>query len=331
MIVSYDTIMYKPPYQLNSKILDLVSRISMLLGQLQGLDAQSPKIELRKQNQVKSIRASLSIEGNTLTESQVTDLLEGKRVIGPKHEILEINNAIKAYQAFDSFNFKSLASLQKAHKIFMQDLIDNAGKIRRCQVNIMSGKIIKHIAPPPKMLDKLLQDLFDYVANNKEDHYLILSSVFHYEFEFIHPFSDGNGRLGRFWQNLILAANNEIFKYIALETIIKDKQQNYYKALEASGKAGESSAFIEFMLTSILKALESYAQVFRPMADDAKSRLGKAADSFGKKDFARKDYMQVFKTISSATASRDLEYGVKHRILKRTGSQRTSKYQFKKY
>jgi Fic family protein len=320
--------MYQP-YKITKQSISLIADISQLLGKLEGLISVIPTPQLRKQNKIKTIYGTLSIEGNTLSIEQITDIIENKKIIGPKKDILEVNNAIKAYEGLTKYNPGSLDSLCKAHKTFMQGLIDNAGKTRSTNVGILKGSKVSHIAPQPKMLPKLLKNLFDYIKRNKDEHPLIQSSAFHYEFEFIHPFLDGNGRLGRFWQTLILYKYNPVFQYIPIESIIKENQQAYYLALEQSDKQGESTRFIEFMLGIIYNSLSRYYSEFKPEPASTEQRINKAKEYFRNKMFSRKDYINLFKDISTATASRDLKYCVDKKLVEKLGDKRLSSYKFK--
>lgn len=318
-----------PPYKITNKSISLIADISKLLGKLEGLISIIPTPQLRKQNKIKTIYGTLSIEGNTLSIEQITAIIENKRVMGPKKDILEVNNAIKAYEDLAKYSSSSLDSLCKAHKTFMQGLIDNAGLVRSSNVGILKGSKVSHVAPQPKMLPKLLKNLFDYLKSNEDEHPLIKSSVFHYEFEFIHPFLDGNGRLGRFWQTLILYKYNPVFQYIPIESIIKENQQAYYLALEQSDKQGESTRFIEFMLEIIHNSLSRYYSEFKPEPVSIEQRVSKAKEHFKNKTFSRKSYIDLFKNISTATASRDLKYCVDKKLVEKLGDKRLTSYRFK--
>ena len=193
----------KPPYQVTTKILKQISSISEKIGEINAAYLYKPPTELRKKNRIKTIQSSLEIEGNSLSLDQVTAILDNKKVIAPKKDILEVKNAIKAYENIDNYNPTSLTSFCKAHGILMNGLIENAGKIRTKSVGILKGSTVTHIAPPGDLVKSHVKELFDYLKNNK-DLLLIKSCVFHYEIEFIHPFMDGNGRMGRLWQTVIL-------------------------------------------------------------------------------------------------------------------------------
>lgn len=198
---------------------------------------------------------TLEIEGNFLGEEKITALLDGKKVLATVLELAEVEGAIKAYENLQLFNQNSLKDLLKAHKILMGEILTTAGNFRRVNVGVGGESGVSHVAPPYERVPELMHDLFEWLTNSDE-HPLIKSCIFHYEFEFIHPFSDGNGRIGRLWQSVILYNYKKVFASIATESIVRDYQESYYKALETSGSAGESTPFIEFMLGVILESIQ---------------------------------------------------------------------------
>ncbi len=246
----------KPPYDITPKILKLISSISEKIGEVNAnyLSRQSP--QLRKQNRIKKIHSSLQIEGNTLTEEQITALIDNKKVVGPQKDILEVLNAIKVYEKLGKYDFLSEKSFLKAHQVLITGLISDAGKYRKQGVGIVKGTKLEHVAPPYKNVPYLMKDLFKYLKDSDELT-LIRSCVFHYEMEFIHPFLDGNGRMGRLWQTLILMSEYPIFEFLPFETLISKTQKEYYKSLAMSDKLGKSTSFIEYMLRVIDQSLES--------------------------------------------------------------------------
>lgn len=246
---------YKPPYAITTKIIDLISKISLNIGKLEAKEANINLPMLRKINQIRTITGTLQIEGNTLDEERITALLEGKRVLGTVNELAEAKGAIALYKQMDTLNFLDEKDLLKSHKILMDELLKKAGSYRNSDVGVGGRDGVVHVAPPQSQVPSLMGNLFNWLAN-ADEHPLIISSVFHYEFEFIHPFSDGNGRMGRFWQSLILQSWNSTFSIIPIESIVRDKQQEYYKVLEICGSDGQSTVFIEFMLESIFEAIE---------------------------------------------------------------------------
>ena len=313
----------KPPYDITPKILKLITSISEKLGEINAtyLSKQSP--QLRKQNRIKTIHSSLQIEGNTLTEEQITALIENKRVIGPEKDVLEVLNAIKLYENLEKYKFYSDKSFLKAHKELMNGLIQSPGKYRTKGVGIVKGNIVEHIAPPAENVPYLMKDLFEYLKDS-EELTLIKSCVFHYEMEFIHPFIDGNGRMGRLWQTLILMSEYPVFEFLPFQTLISQTQNEYYNSLAMCDKLGKSTMFIEYMLGVIDKSLSSLL--------DYNNRIFKDVDrleyfiKLGAKEFTRKDYMNTFKNLSSATASRDLKKGLELKLFESIGFLNKTKY-----
>lgn len=317
----------KPPYEITNTILNLISSISEKIGEIKAAHLQSPPTELRKKNRIRTIQSSLEIEGNTLTIEQITDLINNKRVLAPKKDILEVKNAIEVYSRLQEFKVFKLKSLCKAHEILMTGLVEAPGQLRTTSVGIVKGKEVTHLAPPGDMVYPLMNDLFDYLKND-DDILLVKSCVFHYEFEFIHPFVDGNGRMGRLWQTMILREYSPIFEFLPIETIVKDRQQEYYSVLGKSDNHGSSTVFIEFMLKVLNDALEELLRIQNPSVTN-KDRIQLFRDIIGKADFTRQDYLRHNKEISSATASRDLKDAVDNGILEKTGDKRLTKYKFK--
>lgn len=313
----------KPPYDITLKILKLISSISEKIGEVNAnyLNKQSP--QLRKQNRIKTIHSSLQIEGNTLTEEQITALIENKRVIGPKKDVLEVLNAIMVYDKLEEYKFSSDKNFLKAHFELMNGLIESAGKYRKQGVGIAKGTKVEHIAPPHENVPHLMKDLFEYLKDSDELT-LIKSCVFHYEMEFIHPFLDGNGRMGRLWQTLILMSEYPIFEFLPFETLISQTQDDYYKSLSLSDKSGKSTYFIEYMLDVIDKSLGSLLNYNNRILKDL-DRLEYFL-KLGIKEFTRKDYMNIFKDLSSATASRDLKKGIELNMFKSVGNLNKTKY-----
>jgi len=316
----------KPPYEITSTILKLITSISEKIGEINANLLNKPSPKLRKQNRIKTIHSSLKIEGNTLTEEQITALLENKKVIGPKKDVIEVLNAIKIYEnleAYKPFNEKSFLT---AHKNLMEDLIEHAGKYRNRSVGIVKDSKVEHLAPPFGNVPYLMKDLFSYLQKSDEIE-LIKSCVFHYEMEFIHPFLDGNGRMGRLWQTLILMEKYPIFEFLPFETLISNDQDNYYKALADSDKSGKSTKFIEYMLNVINISISELLD-FNNRTLNEKDRL-EYFISLNKTKFTRKDYMDIFKDISSATASRDLKKGIELHLFEKIGEKNKTKYSLK--
>ena len=252
--------MYIPPFNITEKILHQISEISEQVGSLNsriGNDVPSPM--LRKENRIKTIQSSLAIENNSLSIDQVTAILEGKRVMGAPNEIQEVKNAIDAYELLlelDPFKEKDLL---RAHRLMMTDLVKENGRYRQGGVGVFDGKKCIHLAPSADRVPMLMADLLGWVKKTKT-HPLISSCVFHYEFEFIHPFADGNGRMGRMWQTLLLMKWKPIFAWIPVETIVKEHQQEYYAAIAKSDADANSTAFITFMLQCLKLAIREMAE-----------------------------------------------------------------------
>ena len=245
---------YLPPYTITSSIVSLVAGISERMGYLSAIASEARTLYLRRINRIRTIQGSLAIEGNTLSQEQITAILEGKRVIAPPREILEVKNAIKVYDLFQQWRPASEKDLLAAHEMLMAGLLDAPGRFRSGGVGIMAGQTVVHMAPPADRVPLLMRDLLRWVKSTRE-HPLIASSVFHYEFEFIHPFGDGNGRMGRLWQTLILGKWSPLFANIPVESLVHQHQQEYYAALNDSTKHGDCAVFIEFILTMVQKAV----------------------------------------------------------------------------
>lgn len=247
-----------PPFRVTSSIVSLVADIAEAVGRLSALESGAGDLRLRRANRIRTIQGSLAIEGNTLSEEQITAIVEGKRVLAPPRELQEVRNALLAYERFDTWAPDSLEDMLAAHGILMAGLIDTPGAFRSGGVGVMAGARLVHLAPPAGRVPGLMNNLFSWIESTDE-HPLIASSVFHYEFEFIHPFADGNGRIGRLWQSLILSRWNPLFANLPVESIVYQHQAEYYEALNLSGTQGESSVFIEFMLSRILDTLRAFA------------------------------------------------------------------------
>lgn len=260
---------YVPPYTLSTAILHCVAEICEALGRISAqTNAQS--LRLHRMNRIQSIQGSLAIEGNTLNVAQITAILDGKHVIAPPRQIQEVRNAIKAYDLLLPFSAPSDSALANqsapkwraekesdllaAHAVLMEGLLDSPGSYRNGGVGVMRGTQVIHMAPPAIRVPKLMDDLLAWL-NSTSEHPLIASAVFHYEFEFIHPFSDGNGRMGRLWQSLILTQWQPVFAQLPVESLIYEHQQDYYDAIEQSTKNSDCALFVEFMLNMISKAL----------------------------------------------------------------------------
>ena len=245
---------YLPPFTLSNKTLSLVAQISESIGRLTVQQEQEKLLRLRKVNRMRTVQGSLAIEGSTLTQQQITAILDGKRVIAPPKEVQEAHNAISTYESLPRWQPENGTHLLAAHLLMMKGLVKDAGMYRQEGVGVMSGEQVVHMAPQATRVPKLMTDLLEWLESS-DVHPLVASCVFHYEFEFIHPFSDGNGRMGRLWQTLILSKWHEVFINIPVESMVYQHQDNYYLAIRQSTQQTDSAPFIEFMLQMIYDAI----------------------------------------------------------------------------
>lgn len=290
-----------PPYKITDEIMNQVAEIVELISEMEILNPDGMHPLLRKENRIKTIQASLAIENNTLTIEQVTDILDGKHVAGSEKEIKEVKNAFKAYDLLPDLDPFLEKDLKKAHGVLMGDLVETSGKYRNKGVGVTDGVNIIHMAPPSNIVPANMSNLFAWVRNSNV-HPLIKSCVFHYEFEFIHPFLDGNGRMGRLWQTALLAKWKPIFAWIPIENIIRENQQNYYKVLLIADNRGESTIFIKFMLDCILNTLKN-------MIVNGKLVINENKKKQNKKDLILKN------ALKNALKTKDYEddiYGIDH-------------------
>jgi Fic family protein len=246
---------YRPPFEVSAEAINMIAEISALVERFAIRLEQADGLLLRKINRIKTIRGSLAIEGNTLSESMIRDIIDGKNVVAPIREIQEAKNAIKVYDRYGDFDPFSIEDMLKAHGLMMEALADDAGHFRKTGVGVFEGGKAIHIAPPAGKVPYLMEELFQWLENSK-DHLLIKSCVFHYEFEFIHPFSDGNGRIGRLWQSLILGKLNPVFEHLPVENMVFSNQQKYYHAIQKSTEKTDSGIFVDFMLGEILRTIK---------------------------------------------------------------------------
>lgn len=248
--------MYIPPFNISSRAINLIAEISAQIERY-AIRLENEGLKLRKANRIRTIHSSLAIEGNNLSENQVRDIINGKNVIAPLREIQEVKNAIRTYDLYGSLNPFKIDDLLQAHATMMEALTDDAGHFRKGGVGVFSETGLVHMAPPADRVPQLISDLFGWLVTST-DHLLIRSCVFHYEFEFIHPFSDGNGRIGRLWQSLILGRLHPLFEHLPVENMVYSNQQAYYDAIAASNAQAQSGPFIDFMLGEILATLKTH-------------------------------------------------------------------------
>ena len=260
---------YEPPYSISDKMLTLVSSISEKVGRIEISKEIEAKPHLRKNNKIHSIYSSLKIEANSLSLTEVRDVINGQLVIGNQKEIQEVKNAYAAYEKIAYVDPSSMADLKKIHKIMTDRIINESGEFRTGAEGVFSGEKCIFIAPPANMVNDLMRDLLSWVKKNQDKiHPLIMSAVFHYEFVFIHPFADGNGRMARLWHTVILYRWRNIFEYIPLESQIERFQTEYYDAIAQCHVNGNSDVFIEFMLDMIDQILdEVILQINKSNAD----------------------------------------------------------------
>lgn len=247
---------YKPPFHMTDRITNLVAEISEQVGRIAVLSHGNLNPHLRRENRIRTIHSSLAIEHNSLSLEQVTAILDGKRILGNPNEIREVKNAYETYEMMLTLDPASVKDLLKAHQRMMDGLIPENGKFRFKGVGVFDGDVVVHMAPPAEFVPGQIQDLFSWYQTS-EMHPLVKSAVFHYEFEFIHPFADGNGRMGRLWHSLLLGNWKELFFWLPIEELIRTRQKEYYDALGQADREADSSEFVRFMLEIILDALEA--------------------------------------------------------------------------
>ena len=245
---------YEPPFIMTGEITNLIVEIGELVGSIATYEAMNPNPILRRESRIKTIHSSLAIEQNTLSLEQVTDIINGKRILGPPQDIHEVKNAYEAYERISTLDPYNVKNLLTAHKIMMNGLVKEAGVFRSGNVGVYAGTELIHAGTPAKYVPDLMQQLFTWLKESKY-HPLVKSCIFHYEFEFIHPFQDGNGRMGRLWQSLILQKWKYIFTWLPVETLVYENQEEYYKVLQSADNKGDSNEFVEFMLGMIRDAL----------------------------------------------------------------------------
>ena len=271
---------YIPPFDITNIMLDRISSIMKKIGKLDNYKDLNKMPVLRRNNRIRSIHSSLAIEANSLSFDQVKDIIDGKKVIGPQDEIQEVKNAYEAYKLIKMVNQYSIKDLKKIHGVMTYLTVDESGEFRKGNEGVFdeNGNCI-HVCPPPEQVDELMKQLFKWMENNNGIvHPLILSSVFHYEFVFIHPFKDGNGRTARLWQNVILSNWEEIFEYVPIESQIKKYQEEYYSSIANCDHNGNSTEFIEFMLKMIDETLEDLMESTSVQASHVSSYVNKLLD-----------------------------------------------------
>ncbi|NBQ69003.1 MAG: Fic family protein [Nitrosomonadaceae bacterium] len=286
---------YQPPYTITPAIVNLVAAISESIGRYTMLAERNLTPRLRRDNRIRTIHASLAIENNTLTLEQVTAVIEGKQVLGHPREIQEVRNAFAAYEVMERWRAGSERDLLSAHELLMQGLMDEIGCYRSGGVGIFQGKQLVHMAPPANRVPKLMADLLEWLTTTTE-HPLIAGCVFHYEFEFIHPFADGNGRMGRLWQTLILREWNALLAYLPVETMVREHQESYYQALAAADERADATPFVEYMLGKLLAAIREAVdthQTTDQVSDQVTDQVAKLIQAMGGGELSGNDLMQA--------------------------------------
>ena len=308
----------QPPFEINERIMADVIEIAELVGRVSVTDKISMNPTLRRTNRIQTIYSSLAIEQNTLDIEQVTAVLSGKRVIAPPKDIAEVQNAYEIYDNIDKLNPYSIDDLLKAHSVMERGLLNEAGEFRSRPVGVADSEgNILHFGTLPQYVPKLVQELLEWTEKS-EIHLLIKSCVFHYEFELIHPFADGNGRMGRLWHTLLLSKWNPIFAWLPIESIIHDNQSEYYNAINVSNNNGNSTVFIEFMLSVIKQALqESINDKPKNISSKSDLRWNKINDYLETHEYILNSDVQKLLGVSSATATRILVGFMKDGKLKR--------------
>ncbi|XOQ31071.1 MAG: Adenosine monophosphate-protein transferase SoFic [Dialister sp.] len=285
---------YTPPFHITDKIINLVAAISEQIGRIKVLSHGNMNPHLRKENRIRTIHSSLAIEHNSLSLEQVTAIINGKRILGNPNEIREVKNAYEAYELMLSLNPYSVKDLLRAHKIMMAGLIPKNGKFRSGSIGVFDGNVVIHLAPPAVFVPEEIHNLFEwYRASNL--HPLIRSAIFHYEFEFIHPFADGNGRMGRMWHSLLLGKWNELFYWLPIEDLIRKRQREYYDALGRSDQEADSRSFVELMLKIILDTLEETSVVGHmgePGDESADPYVERLLAALGSKELSAAEIME---------------------------------------
>lgn len=315
----------KPPFEITNQIISDVAEIAELMGKFSVTNQLSTNPTLRRSNRIRTIHGSLAIEQNTLSLEQVTAVLDGKQVLAPPKDIAEVKNAYEIYERLDQLDPYSVDDLLTAHGILTRGLVEESGQFRSRPVGVVDSQgNILHFGTLPQYVPDLVMELLDWVKTSQV-HMLIRSCVFHYELELIHPFADGNGRVGRLWHTLLLSRWNPVFAWLPVESIIHDRQQEYYAAINASNDAGESTVFIEFMLSAIKASITEAMEVSDEMMDEmSDGKMDKATQRWKKIEAYLKNHDYIMNAnvrelcgVSSATANRILATLVENKKLKK--------------
>ena len=319
----------EPPFKITSQIIDLISQISEAVGEINSLENSPRHLELRKENRIKTIHSSLAIENNSLSLEQITAIIEGKRVLGSPNEIQEVKNALQAYELLLTLNPYEEKDLLKAHKLMMADLVERNGKYRKDGVGIFDGNQVVHLAPPADRVPFLMSDLFEWLKNS-DVHPLIKSCVFHYEFEFIHPFQDGNGRMGRLWQTVILKEWKSVFAWLPIETLIKENQVEYYNALNSSDSDANSTNFTVFMLQTILRTIkeiiETEKKITLKITVKITANQKKILEAIKQNPFVTQEELSSIVGIAKLNINKNMKKLQEQGIIERVGADKNGKW-----
>lgn len=320
---------YEPPFKITSQIIDLISQISEAVGEINSLENSPRHLELRKENRIKTIHSSLAIENNSLSLEQITAIIEGKRVLGSPNEIQEVKNALQVYELLLTLNPYEEKDLLKAHKLMMADLVERNGKYRKDGVGIFDGNQVVHLAPPADRVPFLMSDLFEWLKNS-DVHPLIKSCVFHYEFEFIHPFQDGNGRMGRLWQTVILKEWKSVFAWLPIETLIKENQVEYYNALNSSDSDANSTNFTVFMLQTILRTIkeiiETEKKITLKITVKITANQKKILEAIKQNPFVTQEELSSIVGIAKLNINKNMKKLQEQGIIERVGADKNGKW-----
>ncbi len=274
--------MYKPPFDITNSMINKIIAITEKVSTISSFNSLKRMPILRKNNKIKSIHSSLTIEANSLSIKEVEDVIDGKKVLGPEKEIIEVKNAYEAYSMVEEFDGYNENDLLKAHKILTNSLLEDSGKYRNHGEGVYDGERLIFMAPPQDIVPTLMNDLFSWLKSDKETHILIKSCVFHYEFVFIHPFSDENGRVARLWQNVLLTKWKPFFEYVPLESQIEKYQNEYYKTISKCHKNGNSNLFIEFILKMLDETLDDVLKNINKEVNNISIQVNKLLDVMDK-------------------------------------------------
>ena len=320
---------YEPPFKITSQIIDLISQISEAVGEINSLENSPRHLELRKENRIKTIHSSLAIENNSLSLEQITAIIEGKRVLGSPNEIQEVKNALQAYELLLTLNPYEEKDLLKAHKLMMADLVEPNGKYRKDGVRIFDANQVAHLAPTADRVPFLMSDLFEWLKNS-DVHPLIKSCVFHYEFEFIHPFQDGNGRMGRLWQTVILKEWKSVFAWLPIETLIKENQVEYYNALNSSDSDANSTNFTVFMLQTILRTIkeiiETEKKITLKITVKITANQKKILEAIKQNPFVTQEELSSIVGIAKLNINKNMKKLQEQGIIERVGANKNGKW-----